>query len=324
MLKINIATFNLENLTSSRQHPEAFKLRRDALEPKLKSLDFDIICLQEINAQKPHKHHKREFVALNKLFENTNYENFYCSSTLRPDTDAPNDIHNVVILSRWPFEHRQQIYHELIPRWSWRPPLDNGVKPQEILIEWDRPALYVSLILPTGQRLHIFNVHLRAPRPAPVISARGQASSRAKLLGYYIAALKREGQALEVRLFAENIFDVEHDPLIAICGDFNADAHDAPTQLLRGAQVEAEENARMLVSLEKRVDKAHAYSVIHAGKTKLLDHILASPALAACWRQTRIFNEDLQDEAAAKDPIAGSLHAPVVTHFHFTCGAGAL
>jgi hypothetical protein len=37
--------------------------------------------------------------------------------------------------------------------------------------------------------------------------------------------------------------------------------------------------------------------------------------LAADWRETTILNEGLQDEVYAKEPVEGSLHAPVVAQF---------
>jgi exonuclease III len=55
--------------------------------------------------------------------------------------------------------------------------------------------------------------------------------------------------------------------------------------------------------------------VIHAGRPALIDHILASPTLAARWRETEIFNDGLADEVDAPDPVAASLHAPVVAQF---------
>lgn len=40
--------------------------------------------------------------------------------------------------------------------------------------------------------------------------------------------MKREGQALEMRLFCETIFDQDLQTLIAICCDLNVYLHDAP------------------------------------------------------------------------------------------------
>ena len=70
--------------------------------------------------------------------------------------------------------------------------------------------------------------------------------------------------------------------------------------------------SRVLVPLEERVEPARRFTVIHAGRPTLIDHLLASPALAAAWRKTSILNEGLQDEVYAKQFIETSLHAPVV------------
>ena len=39
-----------------------------------------------------------------------------------------------------------------------------------------------------------------------------------------MAAMKRSGQALEARLTVDAIFDAEPEALIAVAGDFNAEA----------------------------------------------------------------------------------------------------
>jgi endonuclease/exonuclease/phosphatase family metal-dependent hydrolase len=315
MLTLRLATFNLEHLDYSPQCEEAFAKRRAVLQPLLNKLDFDIVCLQEVNGQKSHKHSPRNLEALDHLLARTRYKNFFVATSQHPKTNAPADIHNLVILSRWPIEEHQQIYHTLLPQWEWRPPSDNGVYQPAITIKWDRPSLYARISLPNGLPLHIINSHLRAPRPVPMITARGLGSNRSWILGQFIATMKREGQALETRLFCETLFDQNPQALIAICGDFNADLYDAPLQLLRGQKNEPKTSQRELVSLEARVKAGPAYSVIHAGKPKLLDHILTSQALTTAWRKTSIYNQGLEDEAFAHDPIIGSLHAPIVTQF---------
>ena len=78
-----------------------------------------------------------------------------------------------------------------------------------------------------------------------------------------------------------------------------------------------EPSQRELISLESKLATTLAYSVIHAGKAKLLDHILASQTLTKTWTQTSIYNQDLEDEVFSLDPIMGSLHAPIVTQFEF-------
>jgi endonuclease/exonuclease/phosphatase family metal-dependent hydrolase len=316
MQAFRLATFNLENLDWSATKPDAFARRTGALRPLLETLDADILCLQEIHAQRVHKHGARQYIALDQLLATTRYAAFHRATTVRPGADAPADVHNLAILSRWPMRAQRQIHHDIVARWDWRPPREaDGSEPEPAPIVWDRPLLYASVELPNGLALHVVNLHLRAPRAIPVATARGLGSSRAQIEGQFVAALKREGQALEARLFVETLFDAEPDALIAVAGDFNADEHDAPTRLLRGGQDEGAAGARVLVPLEERVEPSRRFTVIHAGRPTLIDHLLASPALAAAWRETTILNEGLQDEVYAPDPIDASLHAPVVAKF---------
>ena len=311
MTDLRLATFNMENLDWSASRPEAFARRLDALLPLLEALDADVLCLQEIDAQKTRKHGARAYLALDMLLAQTRYAGFHRATSVRPGGHAPADVHNLAILSRWPIRMQQQIYHDIVQPWTWPPPRDGDVQPEPVAIAWDRPLLYAGVELPDGRLLHVLNLHLRAPRPGPVPSARGVGSSRALIEGQFVAAQKREGQALEARLFAETIFDAEPEALLAICGDFNADAHDTPTRLLRGGRDIGEDAPRAMVPLEARVDPARRFTVIHAGRPTMIDHILASPALAAGWRETVILNDGLQDEFLAQEPIDGSLHAPV-------------
>jgi hypothetical protein len=91
-------------------------------------------------------------------------------------------------------------------------------------------------------------------------------------------------------------------------------------RILRGARDEdtPETSSRILVSLTERVGEARRFSVVHGGQKMLLDHILASPALAISCSSVVILNEGLQDEVTAQEPILGSLHAAVMASFHLT------
>ncbi|GLI92789.1 endonuclease/exonuclease/phosphatase family protein [Methylocystis echinoides] len=312
-MDLRLASFNVENLDWAAAHEAEFAARRAALLPLLAALDADVLCLQEVGAQKPHKHAARAFLALDHLLAGTPYEAFARAASVRPGTGAPADVHNLVILSRWPIRATRQIHHDLVERWSWRAPREGDHDPpQQVLIEWERPLLHAVIEPPAGPLLHILNLHLRAPRPAPVATARGAGSSKSQAEGQFVAAQKREGQALEARLHIETLFDADPDARIAVCGDFNADEYDVPTRLLRGGDNELQQGPRALAPLEENIDPARRYTVLHAGRHKLIDHVLASKTLAEGWRETVILNEGLEDEVFAKDPILGSLHAPVV------------
>ncbi len=302
---LRIATFNLENLDWARAHEDEFARRLNALRPVLARLDADILCLQEIDAQRRHKHGEREFLALDFLLAQGPYADYARATTTRPGSAQPADVHNLAILSRWPFLTRRQIHHDFVEKWRWTPP-GEGELLEPVEIAFDRPLLYVCAAPPDGPPLHVLNLHLRAPRPALVPISE---PNRALAEGQFLAAQKREGQALEARLFVETLFDADPEARIAVCGDFNADAFETPTRILRG------EGERALEPLESRVAAERRYSVLHDGRPVMLDHILASRALGGECRDVAILNQDLQDEVLAQGPIEGSLHAAVVARF---------
>ena len=314
MNAFRLATFNLENLDWSPAHEDAFARRLTVLAPMLDALEADVLCLQEVGAQKSPSRAPRRFLALDRLLAGGRYAEHHRATSLRPGSSEPADVHNLVILSRWPIRAQRQLHHDIVARWTWTPPRDDDTAPAPIEITWDRPLLYAAIDLPGGAPLHVINLHLRAPRAAPVAPARGLGSSRALVEGQFVAAQKREGQALEARLLAETLFDREPEARLVICGDFNADEHDAPTRLLRGGR-EDDMSPRALTPLEERVEPARRYSVIHAGRPTLIDHILASRALAAACVDVAIANDGLEDEVYAPEPIDGSLHAPVSVTF---------
>jgi endonuclease/exonuclease/phosphatase family metal-dependent hydrolase len=317
--RFRLATFNLENLDWSPSREDEFERRLAAFAPTMKELAADILCLQEIDAQKRGHHGDRRFVALDRLLSGGPYEAFHRSTSVKPGTDAPADVHNLAILSRWPIIERKQLYHDIVAKWSWSPPHEGETPQKPVEVCFDRPLLYACVTLPDGRPLHVINLHLRAPRAVPLYGGDScpAASSLAFAEGQFLAAQKREGQALEARLFVERLFDAEPNARIAVCGDFNSEEHDAPARILRGARDEdaPETSPRMLIPLAARVEKDQRYSVIHDGRPTLLDHIFASPALSRQCVHVAILNAGLQDEATARDPILGSLHAPVVATF---------
>jgi endonuclease/exonuclease/phosphatase family metal-dependent hydrolase len=304
-----VATFNLENLDWTPGGEEAFARRKAALSPKLCALEADVLCLQEIGAHRATAHAPRRFAALDRLLADTPLEDYHRATSTRPGSASPADVHNLAILSRFPILEARQIHHDIVPRQRWRPPHQSEVEPEPVEIVFDRPLLYACVALPGAGQLHVINLHLRAPRPAPVPGALG---ARAIAEGQFLAAQKREGQALEARLFVETLFDREAEARIVVCGDFNADEHDAPTRILTG---EGKDEAHLLHAMEDFVPQELRFSVIHAGRPTLIDHVLASRALAQACAGAFILNEGLQDEVYAPEPILGSLHAPLAASF---------
>ncbi|MGE3642957.1 MAG: endonuclease/exonuclease/phosphatase family protein [Beijerinckiaceae bacterium] len=316
-----LATFNIESLDFRPAEPELFDRRLAALRPVLAGLDADIVCLQEVNAQKIAGAKSRGFAALKRLLAGTPLEAFFVATSVNPDTGHPADVHNLAILSRWPIAASGQIHHDLVAQQPVPPLGVSASQSNATALRWDRPTQTADISLPGGRLLHVVNLHLRAPRAVPFGTGRGRSYpgiSRDWARGFYLAALKRQGQALEARLHLEEVFDDRPDALIAVCGDLNSDTYETPAKILRAAPDEADgalDPARSLEALESRVAQDRRFSVLHAGRPVLLDHILASPALAALCTGVDILNDGLADEFAADDSVAGSFHAPVVATF---------
>ena len=329
--EFRIGTFNLENLDGGPHADPPLDARLPVLRPQMLRMDADVLCLQEVNAQKETASGPRTLRALDTLLEGTPYSAYHRASTHTntspSNLDGPLDRHNLVILSRYPITECRQYWHDLVP-----PPLcalQTAVPPDPVPgpVTWDRPLLHAAIELPDSAVLNLFNLHLRAPLAAPIP---GQKAAPFKWKsvpgwaeGYYLAALKRSGQALEARLAIDRVFDQDSRARVAVCGDFNADDYEAPSRLLR-AEVQDTGNSvlapRALVAVEHALPPARRFTVIHNGRAQMLDHILVSQSLRGQHVALEIHNEDLGDEAAAAltEPAPPqSFHAPVVASFKF-------
>ncbi len=318
---MRIATFNLESFGEDAFDAQALAPRLERLRPALEGLKADILCLQEINAQHRKDEEARAFDALAELLKGTRYEGFHLAASGAGD---PPERHNMAVLSRYPIRSVRDILNEHVdpPQWRRRhaDPPDEGAPP----IEFDRPILSVSIDLPEGRPLHLFCVHLRAPLAAPVpgqkLSANVWKSVPGWAEGYFLAAIKRTGQALELRHAIDAVFDADESALIAALGDFNAvDVEPALRIVLADPDDTGNPTlaARQLTPVESAVARERRYTVSHKGRHHMLDHILTSPTLTARLTQVAILNRDLADEVEDSDTVAalGSFHAPLVASF---------
>lgn len=318
---MRIATFNLENLDLRLDEAAVFDRRAAVLRPQLERAAADVFCLQEVNAQKIDRHGPRTLAALDRLLAGSQYEKYHLAHTVRPKGTGPMDIHNLVILSERPILETRQVHHDLVPAWTWTPPPTSSATSRPVKISWDRPVLYVRIDIGGDRPLHILNLHLRASRAAPISDRMVKGSHQSTSIwaeGFFLAAQKQIGQALEVRLLVDRLF--EADPLanILVCGDMNAGEHEVPIRLLCAACDDTgmpDLEVRALVPLESQLPQALRYSVLHAGRPLMLDHLLASQAMARRCVGINVFNEELADEAYASKKVAGSLHAVLVADF---------
>lgn len=324
MLNLRIATFNLENLDETASTQALVAARVGVLRPQLLRLDADILCLQEVSAHGK-GHHHRALEALDHLIADTPYAGYARFSSTGPHGDAPADVHNLVMLSRWPLRQTRQIRHDLIPPLDYTPVTATGAPNPHLDSRFDRPLLYAAAELPDGRILHVIDLHLRSPLAA-VIPGQKRSSLVWRSIGgwaegYFLAALKRNAQALEARLFVEQLFDADENSLIAVCGDFNAEAREVPVRTLQGTADDTGNPAlapRVLHVADAALPAAERFSIRHSGMKIMLDHILVSPRLNEHQRGAEVLNQTLADEVLDADPNApplGSFHAPLVATF---------
>jgi endonuclease/exonuclease/phosphatase family metal-dependent hydrolase len=315
---MRVATFNLENLDVPLG-PRALILR-----PALERLEADVVCLQEVNGQHiPHRH-GRVLQALDELLAETQYAAFHRASTEPAEGAGAADVHNLVTLSRFPIAKRRQVHHSLVP------PVEAHLVTAEpkagapLPIRFDRPILLTELDV-RGIELHVINVHLRAPlatsipggKSAPFVwKSAGQWAE-----GYFLSSLKRAGQALELRLLIDQLFDANPQALVLAAGDFNAEDHETPLRITVGAAEDTGNQgltARAMVVLDRALDPARRFSILHHGRPQMVDHMLASHALYGHFRDVEIHNEAVGDEALAYAKhieAVGSYHAALVAEF---------
>ena len=321
-MRVRLATFNIENLGRRSGGALAIEARRPTLQAQLARLDADILCLQEVNAQEGRPGPARELRDLDIVLAGTPYAAFERACTLRKSGVGPLDIHNLVTLSRWPIRRSRQLWNEMVAPPGYRPPTSEAG--DDTAIAWDRPILLCEIVIEPERTVHVINLHLRAPIAA-YLADQKLASGAWKTVpawaeGFFVAAVKRTGQAFEARLAVDEIFDTDAGALIAVAGDFNATARETPVRIIRGdpedtGNVELAERA--LVPLADGADES-GFTVVHGERRIMLDHILASRSLALACRKITIDNMSLLDETepgwvSALRP--GSYHAPVVAEF---------
>ena len=322
---MRIATFNLEDFSSEARGRASLRERVAALRPQLLRLEADILCLQEVNSERKTPSGPRGYEAMRKLLKDTPYEDYSWVSTTADANKQFADKHNLIIYSRYLIRYSEQYRNALVSAPRHMPLTAKPAASAEVEVGWDRPILYTQIELPDRQTLHLTNVHLRAPLAVPIEGRKtgpfSWSSVAAWAEGFYLAGVKRCGQALETRLLIDRIFDADADALVVVCGDFNARSSETPLRIIRGDQEDTGNGAlarRAMVALERTVPRSQRYSVVHAGRHQMLDHVLVSKTLLAHSRGVEIHNEMLEDELvgyAIGGQSPASFHAPIVAKF---------
>jgi Endonuclease/Exonuclease/phosphatase family len=310
---MRIATFNLENFDDEANQDPSLATRVAIMRPQLERVAADVLCLQEVHSQDGAQ--GRTLAALDSLLAGTRYQDYQRLTT----TTTGGDLYlerNLVILSRFPLiDHTRTIIRDSSgPRPAYQVatavPPDQSADP----LEWERPILYAQVDLGGGRILHVLNLHLKSKIATDIQGQKEDTSTwktpSAWAEGSFISSMKRVGQALQVRLEIDRLFDQAEQtgdpaPLIAICGQVEDTGNPA-------------HGPRVLVACENQVAESTRYSLFHLGRGEMIDHVLASRALLATLEHAEIHNEYLPDESGAfrtDVKFPESDHAPVVAQF---------
>lgn len=322
--RLRLATFNLENLDEGTKADSPLAARLPILRPQLERLEADIVCLQEVNGQRPEKGAPRLFTALDKLLDGSPYAEYERYGTER-DSGGAYDVHNLVVLSRYPVSAYRQIQHDYVEPPQHRLITADPPKPDTAPLAWERPLQHLEIDIGSGRPLHVVNLHLRSPLAAFVPGQKEGAftwkSAEGWAEGFYLAAVKRAGQALEARFLIDDLFDADPEALVAVAGDCNAELRETAMRLLCADEEDTGNGAlagRALIPVERGVSQDRCYTVIHAGRKVMLDHILLSHGMMGWFRRVEIHNEALGDELVAYANVRRSpesYHAPVIVEF---------
>ena len=322
---MRIATFNLESLDLPPRAAMPLEARAEILRPALERLRADILCLQEVNGQHVPGERDRTLAALDRLLAGTRYAGYARAATTGPTGHGAADVHNLVTLSRYPIRAHRQVLHALAEPLRMRPITADPRPADAEPVHFDRPLLVAEILLPDRQCLTVVNLHLRAPLASNVPGQKLEPfvwkTVGGWAEGYFLSALRRSGQALELRLLLEQMFDAEAHRLIAVAGDFNAEDHEVPLKIIVGAEEDTGNGAlssRSLVLLDRALPEDRRWSVLHHGRPQMLDHILVSRALHGRSRGIEVHNETSSDEIvgyARNARSSGSCHAAVVAEF---------
>ena len=322
-MTLRIATFNLENLGDDPAVLPPLADRIRIMRPQLERVRADILCLQEVDSQGPIS--ARTLAALDQLLSGTAYATYHRATTLTV-AGTLFEKRNLVTLSRFPISATRIARDSQGPRPSYQFATANPPDTIPQPLEWERPLLLATIDLGIGRPLTVINLHLKSKLASTVagqkINNYTWATVSAWAEGSFVSAMKRLGQALQLRLIIDQLFDTAGlDSLIAIAGDYNAKSDEVSVMAIRGPVEETGNplhGPRVMVPCENNIPESARYSLFHLGRGEMIDHILVSRPMLAFFQHAEIHNEALPDESGAfrvDTQFPESDHAPLVAQF---------
>lgn len=192
------------------------------------------------------------------------------------------------------------------------------------ITRFQRPVIQADVLLKNDVTATVFVAHLKSKRPQSLTSEAGKEDDPiVNAAGITRSLIIRAAESVALRKLIVDATQNNTRPVI-LFGDLNDDLSAVTTQIIAGEEPfrfapiaeKREEWDRLLYSVhdleEQESYRDVSYTHIFNGRYELLDHIFVSqefyvgnPARIATVRNTRIFNDHLQDERRVVNPGRG-------------------
>jgi endonuclease/exonuclease/phosphatase family metal-dependent hydrolase len=306
---LTCATANLLNLANPGRlfyanqdvyTQDEFERKLDWLGARFKSLNADVLCVQEVWDEAALKG------AVNR--SGLRYPTIAAPGAENNETrNGAVNTPRVGIVTRLDVEQLQSIHQ-----------FPSGMQVQVPELgehtQFERPPLHAVLRMKHGQRLHVITAHLKSKRPKFLQDAQGnpledrddeKITARATLR----SLIMRGAEAAALRCVVVDLLKRTHEPLI-VMGDFNDSPHSVTTQMVAATSEVAYDKAARDAALfnayevqgEMALKKDVAYSHVHQGYPEVLDQIFVSEEFLPSSkfsigdvRRVDYFNDHLQE-----------------------------
>ena len=303
-MSFRLATFNVLDLFEHDPEPPGFiDAKVGFIARELTRGDADVVALQEVGSE----------ALVDRLVTRE-----AASLGYRHVAFGPADRRGIrnAILSRLPLL-ATQVHNATslkFPRF-----VDTDPEPFAERIPLRRGLLHVRVDA-AGGPVDVMVVHFKSKLGRMMQDAAGQDLLDVTARGFAEAQLRslvlRSAEALFVRGVVDDLLAAE-SARIAVVGDFNDTLDSIPVQIVTGMGRVLDPSlvlrpAAALVAEDRR------FSARHGSSPQLIDHVLASPALADRLVGCEIFNESLRDHGPFDPnaaPVTDSDHALVVCTF---------
>lgn len=147
-------------------------------------------------------------------------------------------VKSVVILSRVEIIEHHQYKHDLAPPSRYQQVTAKPAESEAKEVIWKRPLLHAMLKLDNNRVLDLINIHLQSRLPPNILGPQVDNDTRKTPSGWaeecFLSSMKRSGQAVEMRMLSDALFDADEDALIIVCGDVNANLDEVPVEAICG------------------------------------------------------------------------------------------